>query len=144
MVAENAIPQETLSYICFLDTYSFQHYNDVIMSAMATQITSLSIVYSTVYSRHRWKKTSKVRVTGHWAGNSPLIGEFPAQRASNADSFSIWWRHHRQCAYLQNSLIISSKPKNFLGIKESIDDAFISNATAATSAQCESSLKVLK
>ena len=28
----------------------FGHYNDVIMSAMASQITSLTIVYSTVYS----------------------------------------------------------------------------------------------
>ena len=29
---------------------SIHHYNDVIMSAMASQITSLTIVYSTVYS----------------------------------------------------------------------------------------------
>ena len=28
----------------------FEHYNDVIMSAMASQITSLKIVYSTIYS----------------------------------------------------------------------------------------------
>ena len=40
-------------------------YNDVIMSVMASQITSLTIVYSTVYSRRRSKKTSKLRVTGH-------------------------------------------------------------------------------
>ena len=39
------------------------HYNDVIMSTMASQITSFTIVYSTVYSRHRSKKTSKLRVT---------------------------------------------------------------------------------
>ena len=32
------------------------HYNDVILSAMASQITSLTIVYSTVYSRRRSKK----------------------------------------------------------------------------------------
>ena len=47
------------------------HYDDVKMSAMASQITSLTIVYSTVYSRHRSKKTSKLRVTGLCAGNSP-------------------------------------------------------------------------
>ena len=29
---------------------SLRHYNDVIMSAMASQMTSLTIVYSTVYS----------------------------------------------------------------------------------------------
>ena len=40
------------------------------------------------------KKTSKLRVTGICAGNSPATGEFPAQRASNAENVSIWWRHH--------------------------------------------------
>ena len=44
--------------------------------------------------RHRSKKTSKLRVTGLCEGNSPVIGEFPAQRASNAENVSIWWRHH--------------------------------------------------
>ena len=33
------------------------------------------------------KKTSKLRVTGLCAGNSPVIGEFPAQRASNGKCF---------------------------------------------------------
>ena len=40
------------------------------------------------------KKTSKLRVTGLCAGNSPGTGEFPAQRASNAENISLWWRHH--------------------------------------------------
>ena len=40
------------------------------------------------------KKTSKLRVTGLCAGNSPETGEFPAQMASNAENVSIWWRHH--------------------------------------------------
>ena len=44
--------------------------------------------------KHRSKKTSKLRVTGLCVGNSPVAGEFPAQRASNAESISIWWRHH--------------------------------------------------
>ena len=44
--------------------------------------------------RHRWKKTSKLCVTGLCAGNSPVTGEFPAQRASNAENVFIWWRHH--------------------------------------------------
>ena len=44
--------------------------------------------------RHISKKTSKLRVTGLCEGNSPLTGEFPAQRASNAENASIWWRHH--------------------------------------------------
>ena len=39
------------------------------------------------------KKTSKLRVTGLCAGNSPGTGEFPAQRDSYAENVSIWWRH---------------------------------------------------
>ena len=70
------------------------HYNDVIMGTMASQITSLLIVYSTFYSGADQSKTSKLRVTGLCAGKSPVTGEFPAQRASNAKNVSIWWRHH--------------------------------------------------
>ena len=44
--------------------------------------------------RRRSKETSKRRVTGLCARNSPGTGEFPAQRASNAENVSIWWRHH--------------------------------------------------
>ena len=43
--------------------------------------------------RHRSKKTSKPRVTGLGAGNSPVTGEFPAQIASNAENVSFWWRY---------------------------------------------------
>ena len=42
----------------------------------------------------RSKKTSKLRVTGLCARNSPRTGEFPAQMASNAENVSISWRHH--------------------------------------------------
>ena len=44
--------------------------------------------------RRRSKKTSKLRVTGLCEGNSSVTSEFPAQRASNAENVSIWWRHH--------------------------------------------------
>ena len=44
-------------------------------------------------TRCRSKKTSKLCVTGLCAGNSPVTGEFPAQRASNAENVSLWWRH---------------------------------------------------
>ena len=63
------------------------------MSTMASQITSLTIVYSTVYSRRKSQKTSKLRVTGLCEGNSPVTGEFPTQGASNAENVSIWWRN---------------------------------------------------
>ena len=44
--------------------------------------------------RRRLKNPSKLYVSGLCAGNSPVTGEFPAQMASNAEFFSIWWRHH--------------------------------------------------
>ena len=55
---------------------SMCHYSDVIMGTVASQITSLIIVYSTVYSGTDQRKHRS------------------AQRASNADNVSIWWRHH--------------------------------------------------
>ena len=51
------------------------------MNAMTSQISSLMIVYSTVYSGTD-EKTSKLRVTGLCGGNSPVTGEFPTQRTS--------------------------------------------------------------
>ena len=64
------------------------------MGAMTSQITSLTIVYSSIFFRRRSKKTSKLRVTGLCVGNSPVAGEFPAQMDNNAENVSISWRHH--------------------------------------------------
>ena len=56
------------------------------MGAIASQITSLAIVFSTVYSdADQRKKASTLRVTGLCAGISPGTGEFPAQMASYAE-----------------------------------------------------------
>ena len=80
-------------------THPILHYDNVIMGATASLITSLTIVYSTVYSDADQRKHHKLRVTGICVGNSPGIGEFPAQMASNAENVSIWWRHHGECWY---------------------------------------------
>ena len=63
-----------------------EHYSDIIMGAMAFQITSFNIVYVNRLFGSRSKKTSKFPAS--------LTGEFPAQMASNAENVSIWWRHH--------------------------------------------------
>ena len=51
------------------------HYNDVIMGAMASQITSLTIVYSTVYSdQPKYQRSASlafVRGIHRWRVNSP-------------------------------------------------------------------------
>ena len=79
--------------ILIIDSLSC-HYGDVIVSAMASQITGVLIGYLTLLFRRRSKETSKLRITGLCEGNSSVTGEFPAQRASNAKNVSIWWRHH--------------------------------------------------
>ena len=60
------------------------------MTTMVSQITSLTIVYSTVYSdadqRKHQSSVSLAFVTG--------TGEFSAQRASYAENVSTSWRHH--------------------------------------------------
>ena len=70
------------------------HYNDVIMGAIASQITSLTIVYSTVYSDADQRKHQSSASLAFVRGNSRGTGDFPAQMASNAENVSIWWRHN--------------------------------------------------
>ena len=85
------------------------HYNEVIMGTMASQITFQphDCLFNRLFGR-RSKKTSKFRVTGLCAGNSPVTGEFPAQMASNAENVSIWWRHHVQVPFpLRRSFVLS-------------------------------------
>ena len=82
-----AVQSQALNTKCF---------SDVIMSTITSHITDVSIVYSSVSFRRRSKKTSKFRVTGLCEGNSPMTGEFPAQRSSNAGNVSNSWRHHAE------------------------------------------------
>ena len=64
-------------YILHLNRHSWDHYNDVIMGAIASQITSLTIVYSTVYSdadeKNNQSSASLAFVWGihRWPVNSP-------------------------------------------------------------------------
>ena len=71
------------------------HYNDVVMSAVASQITSFTIVYSGVYSGADERKHQSSASLAFVRGiHRPVTGEFPEQKASNAGNVSIWWRHH--------------------------------------------------
>ena len=69
------------------------HYDDVRMGAIASQITNLTIVNSTVNSDADQRNIKDPR---HWplCGEFTGTGEFPAQRASYAENVFIWWRHH--------------------------------------------------
>ena len=60
-------------------------------------------------SRRKSNKTSQLRVTGLCAGNSPVIGEFPAQMAINAKNVSIWWRHQAACTCSISDVLCSCR-----------------------------------
>ena len=55
--------------------------------------------------RCRSKKISKLRVTGLCVGNSLVTGEFSAQRASNAENVSSWWRYHEWFKRIHKELL---------------------------------------
>ena len=61
--------------------------------SMASQLTSFRLVYSIVYSG---EIKENVKAPRHWplCGEFTGPGEFPAQRASNLENVSTWWRHH--------------------------------------------------
>ena len=96
------------------------HYNDVIMSTVASQSTSLTIVLF----RRRSKKASKLRVTGLCEGNSPETGEFPAQKASNAEMlpfddvtmvFTVYyWRSSRKSSRDQSGMRPANERRRYI------------------------------
>ena len=81
-------------------------YNDVIMGAVAYQITSFTIVYSTVDSDADQRKHQSSAPLAFVREIHRGTVEFPAQMSSNAENGSIWWRHHdfwcQQCCQSQH------------------------------------------
>ena len=71
------------------------HYTDVIMSAIASQITGVSNACSKVCSGANQRKHQSSAVTGG----------LPSQRTWNEENVSIWWRQH---AYMRNSRMCHS------------------------------------
>ena len=104
-----------LTEICF-------HYSDVIIVAMASQITSLTIVYSTVYSGADTKNIKAslafVLAIHRWPVNSPH--KWPVARKN----VSIWWCHHFHLCNDHQTYIIGSDygllPKAIIWTNEGI------------------------
>ena len=73
--------------------------------------------------RRRSKKTSKLRVTGLCEGHSSVTGEFPAQRASNAENVSIWWHQNEmrptQVSWFNDEMTINITRRSFTWIVSS-------------------------
>ena len=92
----STIVQFTDKCMCLTDSIHYtttQHYNDVIIGVIASEIPSFTIVYSIVYSGADQREH---------LSSAPLAfvrGKFPAQMASNAENVSIWWRHHEYFSF---------------------------------------------
>ena len=74
----------------------------MIMGAIASQITSLTIVYSTVYSGADQRKHQSS------ASLAFVNGEFPAHMASNAENASNWWRHNDETTSLSSVVLVKA------------------------------------
>ena len=75
---------------------------------MASQITSLTIVYSTVYSSADQRKRQ--------SSASQVTAEFPAQIASNVENVSNWWRHHVNKLFLSIPILYLLSAKEFVPV----------------------------
>ena len=70
----------------------YNHYGDVIMSTIAFQITSLTIVYSTVYSgadQRKHQNSASLALCGEFTGDRWI----PRTNGQLRENVSIWWRH---------------------------------------------------
>ena len=92
------VTQILVSDTLFKYTFMRAHYSDVIMSAMASQISGVSIVCSAVCSGADQRKL-------HSPASPAFVREstgdrfFPSQNASSAEEVSIWWCHRDQRKY---------------------------------------------
>ena len=64
------------------------------MSVMASQITSLAVVDSSVYSGADERKHQRSASLAFVRGIHGWLVNLPAHRANNAENVPIWWRHH--------------------------------------------------
>ena len=88
-------------YICDIAPFPY-HYNDVIMSAIASQNHRHLDCLLNRLCRCRWKIASKLRVTGLCEGNPPVTGGFPSQKSSIAENISIWIRDQVCSSFWRN------------------------------------------
>ena len=98
------------------------HYSDVIMSAMASQITGVSSVCSYVCSSADQRKHQSSASLAFVRGNHRLPAN-SRQRDNNAENVSIWWRHHVNttiptCVRFSWDVLYSRNPSHHHGLSE--------------------------
>ena len=101
-------------FICQFPTSNWSswwesHHGDVIMSMMASQITSPRL-FTQQFIEAQFKEN--IKAPCHWLLCRKLIGDrwFPHPRANNAENICIWWRHH---VILGNIVFILKRPHHF-------------------------------
>ena len=91
---------------CRDNGYHIIHHSDVIMGAIASHITGLTIVYSTIYpsadQRKHQSSASLTFVRG--------IHRWPAQMSNNAENVTIWSRHHALSGVSRYNLLSDRLP----------------------------------
>ena len=94
------------------------HYSDAIMGTMASQTTTLMIVYSTLI--HAQIKEN-IKAPRHWplCGNPPVTGELPTEKTSNAKNVSIWWHHGHLLFFL--GFVITFRKKQSQSMKHLLE-----------------------
>ena len=93
LAAEMRVEEMSHGSSCLLQgqyQLSFGHYSDVIMGAMASLITGVSVVYSTVCSDADESKHQSSASLAHVRGILRWPVNTPPRRASNAENVSIW------------------------------------------------------
>ena len=89
---------------------------------MASQISG-SRLFTRPFIQAQIKEN--IKAPRHWpfAGNSPVTGEFPSQRASNAENLSIWWRHHASyiCGHRLIILRLARNYQYYLSLIEEVE-----------------------
>ena len=86
----------------------YTHYDDVMMSAIASQITTLTIVYSTVYSGEDQRKYQSsaslafVQEIRRWPVNSPLKRPVTRKIFHFDDVIMRWWLSSHQARMCKN------------------------------------------
>ena len=100
-------------YIIFVVFWT--HQNDVIMSAMVSQMTRLTIVYSTVYSgadqrkHQRFASLAFMRGIHRWPVNSPHKGPVTQKIFPFDDVIMIWYEQYCDIhCTLENKILITT------------------------------------
>ena len=115
-INSNLCSASVIVVLCTISCYTGLRYNgtdSIMIACNPNKIVNRVVVMTAYYFNFVTDKTGVCwRTMGYF---SPVTGEFPAQRTSNAENVSIWWRHHDQnktiIIYDRLSMLRRHRPK---------------------------------